>query len=129
VPLAHRLCDHAHALAVALDLRQHVAAVHGHVLVAAQRRMQGGPVLGHVDALAREQPLDGRRDAAVAREVFEIEPVRPDNPLIGLSNCILTAHVAGVASDTTARIWDWAHDNIRAVVQRGERPRWIRNGV
>ena len=62
-------------------------------------------------------------------DVFEIEPIQPDNPLIGLPNCILTSHVAGVASDTTARIWNWAHDNVRAVVQRAERPRWIRNGV
>jgi hypothetical protein len=42
---------------------------------------------------------------------------------------ILAGHVAGVTSDTTARTWEWAHENVREVVQRGERPRWIRNGL
>jgi len=62
-------------------------------------------------------------------DVFEVEPIEPENPLIGMTNCILTAHVAGVTKPTTARIWDWAHENVRSVVVRGERPRWIRNGV
>ena len=62
-------CDEdAHALAVALDLGQHVDAVDHHVLVAAQRRVQRGPVLGHVHALAREEPLDRRGQPALARE-------------------------------------------------------------
>ena len=42
------------------------------------------------------------------------------NPLLNLPNCIVTSHVAGVAHDTTMRIWEWAHNNVRAVVQRGE---------
>jgi phosphoglycerate dehydrogenase-like enzyme len=84
---------------------------------------------GIIDEPALARALQNGELAAAAVDVFAIEPVRPDNPLIGLPNCLITAHVAGVTSDTTARIWDWAHDNIRAVVQRGERPRWIRNGV
>jgi phosphoglycerate dehydrogenase-like enzyme len=71
---------------------------------------------------------DGRLEAA-AIDVFRTEPVPADNPLIGLPNCLLTSHVAGVTSDTTNRIWEWAHDNVRAVVQREERPQWIRNGL
>jgi len=67
--------------------------------------------------------------AAAAVDVFETEPILLDNPLIGLDNCLLTAHVAGVASDTMTRIWAWAHDNVRAMVERGEHPRWIRNGL
>lgn len=62
-------------------------------------------------------------------DVFAIEPITPDNPLVGLPNCILTSHVAGVASETTDRIWDWAHQNVRRVLINGEKPRWIRNGV
>ena len=65
--------------------------------------------------------------ACTGIDVFETEPIPADNPLIGLPNCLLTSHVAGVASETTARIWDWAHDNVRAVVARGEAPRWRRN--
>ena len=67
--------------------------------------------------------------AAAAIDVFEVEPIRADNPLIGLENCLLTSHVAGVAHDTTMRIWHRAHDNVRAVLQHGEKPRWIRNGL
>jgi phosphoglycerate dehydrogenase-like enzyme len=84
---------------------------------------------GIIDEPALARALQNGELAAAAVDVFAIEPVHPDNPLIGLPNCLITAHVAGVTSDTTARIWDWAHDNIRAVVQRGEPPRWIRNGV
>ena len=62
-------------------------------------------------------------------DVFSVEPITRDNPLIGLPNCILTAHVAGVAKETTDRIWDWAHENVRRVLVDGERPRWIRNGL
>ena len=35
----------------------------------------------------------------------------------------------GVNHDSVARTWEWAHDNVRAVVLRGERPQWIRNGL
>ena len=84
---------------------------------------------GIVDEPALAAALREGRIAAAAIDVFETEPIAADNPLIGLPNCILTGHVAGVTADTTARTWEWAHDNVRAVVQRGERPRWIRNGV
>ncbi len=84
---------------------------------------------GIIDEPALAAALQNGQIAAAAIDVFEIEPIRKDNPLLNLPNCILTAHVAGVASETTARIWDWAHDNVRAVVQRGEKARWIRNGL
>lgn len=101
----------------------------------ALQRMQSHAMLvccargGIVDEPALAAALQTGEIAGAAIDVFEVEPILPDNPLIGLPNCLLTAHVAGVAGDTTQRIWAWAHDNVRAVVQRGERPRWIRNGV
>ena len=84
---------------------------------------------GIVDEYALTKALTEGRIAQAGLDVFEIEPIKADNPLIGLPNCLLTAHVAGVAHDTTMRIWEWAHENVRAVVQRHERPQWIRNGV
>ena len=84
---------------------------------------------GIVDEHALADALRDGRIAAAAIDVFEIEPIAESNPLRGLPNCILTSHVAGVTGDTTRRIWEWAHDNVRAVVQRGERPQWIRNGL
>jgi phosphoglycerate dehydrogenase-like enzyme len=84
---------------------------------------------GIIDEAALARALKDGKLAGAAIDVFKTEPIPADNPLMGITNCLLTAHVAGVTSDTTARIWEWAHDNVRAVVQRGERPRWIRNGV
>lgn len=84
---------------------------------------------GIVDEHALAHALKSGRIAGAAIDVFEKEPIRPDNPLLGLENCLLTSHVAGVARDTMARCWEWAHENVRAVVERGERPRWIRNGL
>ena len=84
---------------------------------------------GIIDEDALAKALADGRIAGAGVDVFETEPITPDNPLIGAPNCILTSHVAGVASDTTQRIWEWAHDNVRAVVQRGERAQWILNGV
>jgi phosphoglycerate dehydrogenase-like enzyme len=84
---------------------------------------------GIIDEDALATALKEGQIAGAGVDVFEIEPIRKDNPLIGCPNCILTAHVAGVAHETTMRIWQWAHENLRAVIQRGERARWIRNSV
>ncbi len=84
---------------------------------------------GIVDEAALAQALRRGEIAGAAIDVFETEPIPPDHPLIGLPNCLITSHVAGVAGDTVLRTWQWAHDNVRAVVQRGERPRFVRNGV
>ena len=84
---------------------------------------------GIVDEAALAEALRRGDIAGAAIDVFETEPIPSDHPLIGLPNCLLTSHVAGVAGDTVDRIWNWAHDNVRAVVQRGQRPGWILNGV
>lgn len=82
-----------------------------------------------VDEAALAAALHEGRLAGAGIDVFATEPIEAGNPLLDAPNCILSSHVAGVASETTQRIWDWAHDNVRAVLLRGERPRWIRNGV
>jgi len=84
---------------------------------------------GIVDEKALASALLEGTIAAAAIDVFEVEPILKNNPLIGLDNCLLTSHVAGVAHDTTMRIWNRAHDNVRAVLQKGQQPQWIRNGL
>lgn len=84
---------------------------------------------GIVDEQALATALKEGTIAAAAIDVFAVEPIQADNPLIGLDNCLLTSHVAGVAHDTTMRIWNRAHDNVRAVLQKGKKPQWIRNGL
>ncbi|MBT6277063.1 MAG: phosphoglycerate dehydrogenase [Chromatiales bacterium] len=83
---------------------------------------------GILDEQAVADALRDGRLAGAGIDVFAIEPIADDNPLKGIPNCVITSHVAGVVSDSTMRTWEWAHDNIRAVL-KGERPQWIRNGL
>ena len=84
---------------------------------------------GILDEAAVASALKSGQILQAGIDVFETEPIEPDNPLIGIDNCILTSHVAGVTKPTSGRIWEWAHENVRSVVKKGQRPRWIRNGV
>ncbi len=84
---------------------------------------------GIIDEAALRDALDAGRLAGAGIDVFSEEPIRMDNPLLSAKNCIVTSHVAGVTDETTRRIFTWAHDNVRAVVERGEKPRWVLNGV
>ncbi len=84
---------------------------------------------GVIDEEALRDALNEERIKAAGVDVFEVEPIEADNPLLSAKNIVLTSHVAGVTGETTRRIFDWAHDNVRAVVERGERPRWVLNGV
>jgi D-3-phosphoglycerate dehydrogenase len=54
-----------------------------------------GPIVDG-DALARALQ-EGEIEAA-ALDVTEVEPIPPDNPLLGLPNCILTPHAAGFSA-------------------------------
>ncbi len=84
---------------------------------------------GIVDEPALTNALNQGAIAAAGIDVFETEPVLADNPLLKAKNCIVTAHVAGITDETTQRIFDWAIENVRRVVERGEKPQWVRNGV
>jgi phosphoglycerate dehydrogenase-like enzyme len=56
-----------------------------------------------VDEEALVGALRDRRLAAAGLDVFELEPVAPDNPLLGLSNVVLTPHVTWYTADTMER--------------------------
>jgi phosphoglycerate dehydrogenase-like enzyme len=84
---------------------------------------------GIVDEPALRDALNAGRIAGAGIDVFDPEPIRKDNPLFSAKHTILTSHVAGVTEETTQRIFDWAHENVRRVVLRGQKPRWVRNGV
>lgn len=84
---------------------------------------------GIVDEAALRAALDRGRIAGAGIDVFSPEPIRHDNPLLGAKNVVLTPHVAGVTRESIQRAYDWAHDNVRRVLQNGAAPRWIVNGL
>jgi phosphoglycerate dehydrogenase-like enzyme len=57
---------------------------------------------GVVDETALVAALKARTIHGAAMDVFGIEPLPQDSPLIGLDNIILTPHLAAVTVDTFA---------------------------
>ena len=54
---------------------------------------------GLVDTAALAAALKEGRIAGAAIDVFDTEPIAPDNPLFGLDNVTLTTHLAGTTAD------------------------------
>jgi D-3-phosphoglycerate dehydrogenase len=65
------------------------------------------------------EALRAREIAGAAMDVFEIEPLPSDSPLLGLDNLVVTPHLAAIASDNFAPTVTRMFDNI-ARVSRGE---------
>ena len=65
------------------------------------------------------EALRSRVIRGAAMDVFSIEPLPPDSPLIGLDSIVITPHLAAATADTFERNVRWMFDNI-ARVARGE---------
>ena len=67
-----------------------------------------GPI---IDEKALVDALRGGRLAAAGLDVFAVEPVAADNPLLSLDNVVLTPHVSWYTADTMRRYLTEAVDN------------------
>lgn len=70
-----------------------------------------GGLLQEMDV--REAVLAGKL-AGVAVDVVSEEPIRTDNPLLGLDRVLITPHIAWAAQAARQRLLDVAVDNLRA---------------
>ena len=75
-----------------------------------------GGVVDEADLIAA---LATKRIAGAAMDVFSIEPLPADNPLLGLDNLVVTPHLAAIAADNFVPTVKRMFDNILCV-SRGE---------
>jgi phosphoglycerate dehydrogenase-like enzyme len=75
-----------------------------------------GPI---VDGAALADALRDGTIAAAGLDVTDPEPIRPDDPLLGLDNCIVVPHIASATRATRGRMAAMAAANLLAGV-RGE---------
>jgi phosphoglycerate dehydrogenase-like enzyme len=84
---------------------------------------------GIVDEQALTDALNAGKIAGAGIDVFDIEPIEPGNPLLKAKNALLNSHLAGHSIESGRRSMQWAQDNVRRVVERGEKPQWVVNGL
>ena len=70
---------------------------------------------GVIDEVALVDALRTSGLAAAGLDVFAVEPIPADNPLLGLDNVTLTPHVTWYTADTMRRYLEYAVDNCRRI--------------
>ena len=73
-----------------------------------------GPV---VDEKAVREALDSGLLGGYGADVVAVEPMLPDNPLLGAPNCVITPHIAWAAKETRVRLIEAAADNLDAFLK------------
>ncbi|HLF72052.1 MAG TPA: D-glycerate dehydrogenase [Dehalococcoidia bacterium] len=76
---------------------------------------------GIIDQDALVEALRERRIGGAALDVFAVEPIPTDDPLLRLDNVVVSPHIGSATVETRRRMTDLAVRNIEAFF-RGERP-------
>jgi len=79
-----------------------------------------------IDESALAAALGEGRIAGAGLDVLETEPPKPDNPLLGLSNVVLTPHTAALTQECAGRMATDAVNGVLAVLE-GRRPEYVFN--
>lgn len=70
-----------------------------------------GPLIREADL---REALQSGKVYAAAVDVVSKEPIQPDNPLLGLPNCLITPHIAWAPKESRQRLMDVAVSNLAA---------------
>ncbi len=70
-----------------------------------------------VDEAALREALTSGKLYGAAVDVVSTEPVQPDNPLLGLENCLITPHIAWAPRESRQRLMDIAVENLRCFLR------------
>jgi phosphoglycerate dehydrogenase-like enzyme len=106
------------------------SATHGMMGSAAFRKMKSSAILINVsrgqivDQAALLDALESQQIAGAGLDVFAVEPLPLDDPLLGLDNVVLTPHVAGATYETSLRRGAAAAENVKRVA-RGDEPLYV----
>ena len=73
-----------------------------------------GPV---IDEKAVREALDTGLLGGYGADVVSVEPMLPDNPLLGAPNCVITPHIAWAPKETRIRLIEAAADNLDAFLK------------
>lgn len=73
-----------------------------------------GPLIVEEDLRAA---LDSGKVYAAGLDVVSTEPIKPDNPLLGAKNCIITPHISWAPKESRLRLMNIAVDNLEAFLK------------
>jgi phosphoglycerate dehydrogenase-like enzyme len=106
------------------------SATRGLIGSAAFRKMKSNAILINVSRgqiVDQDALLDALRSQQIAGaglDVFAVEPLPADDPLLSLDNVVLTPHVAGSTYETSRRRGVAAAENVKRVA-RGDEPLYV----
>ncbi len=78
-----------------------------------------------IDQKALYKALKERRIAGAALDVFEKEPIDPDDPLLELDNVVLTPHIGSASIETRKKMAMIAAENLVSVLRGVEPPNLV----